>query len=111
MTLSSIAAYADSGGIGGGGGNPACVVTSDTVPKACSFVEDENCPDDFIEDGDCPSTEFSTSGLNSVDNFQVDCKYYKSVPGENGCETDGVLRTYHAACSQADGESCPQAGQ
>lgn len=104
MMLGAFAAFADDGP---GGGGPSCLVEGPTV-TACSKVPDDlNCKDDFIEDGDCPSVKFRSFGLSGPpNNFTVNCKYYKRVVGENGCETDGVLRTYAAVCEQPDGTSC-----
>lgn len=109
LAIGTVAAYAGSGG-GPGGGNPACLVSGPTV-TACSKVDDDsNCPDDHIEDGDCPSINFSTAGLTGPPhNFQVDCKYYRNnydtVNG--GCNMETTLRTYHASCQEPDGTSCP----
>lgn len=91
-----------------GDGNPACLVAGPTV-NACSKVKDkDDCNDDFVDDGDCPSITFATSGLSGPpESFEVLCLYFKYVPGENGCETDDVLRTYRAACQQPNGTSCP----
>lgn len=108
MMLGAFAALADTFPANIGGGDPACLISGTTV-TACSNVRDnDSCKDDFIEDGDCPSIAFSTAGLSGPpNNFFVECKYYKKVKGDNGCEVEGELRTYRAACQQPDGTSCP----
>ena len=108
--LGTLAANANGGG-GVGGGNPACLIAG-TATLACDVPKSQDngpCPDDYIEDGDCPHTGFDTAGLTGPPhNFTVDCRYRRIDPDPNGgCITDPTERTFHAACSQPDGTSCP----